>query len=442
MSDTISTLIAFVGFLIVFSMLAQSVQEALKSVLKLKTGVWERFFLSLYKREFLLVEKDKDGKDTAVPTSVWKREFVGDFDSRLKRLKDVVVSADDLLQVVKSVLYEIATIPPGNSLDPNLLVPKLRELATKLKELTGLKLDALLSIYDRMDAKTIEGLTDALQSFEKLYPDLGYSVKQLDKEAFAALQDNCKELLAAITMTEKKVSDYRQQIECRIDSWIAQVNEEYRRNMLKWTVITGFLLVLIFNADAFVIFKYLNTNPKLQAAVVTQAQEAATKVLTSSADELNKINDLIKNGQMQEARSMMTQFAQRLENDFTMLKDVDNAKNMSDIRGKLSQPVKPEEEEGQLKGLEGELARQFALLNKTAINYHIQGMESLDLPLGWAGAWKRFTSIPWGWEMLLLAFSKAGGLLLTTFMITFGAPFWNDILTALVGFKNSMKMKS
>lgn len=441
MSDTISTLIAFVGFLIVFSMLAQSVQEALKSVLKLKTGVWERFLLSLYKREFLLGEND-----TAGATSIWKRviggEFVGDFDSRLKRLKDVVVSADDLLQTLKSLLYEIAMMPPGNSLDPNTLVPKLRELVTKLKELTGLKLDALLSIYDRMDAKTIEGLIGALQAFEKLYPDLGYSVKQLDKESFAALQDNCKELLAAITMAEKKVSDYRQQIECKIDSWIAQVNEEYRRNMLKWTVITGFLLVLMFNADAFVIYKYLNTNPKLQAAVVTQAQDAATKALTSSADELNKINDLIKNGPMKDARSMMTQFAQRLENDFTMLKDVDNAKNVSNIKVKSSQPGKSEEEELQLKVLQGDLARQFALLNKTAINYYIQGMESLGLPLGWAEAWKRFTSIPWGGEMLLLAFSKAGGLLLTTFLITFGAPFWNDILTAIVGFKNSMKMKS
>jgi cell division septum initiation protein DivIVA len=443
MTDTISTLIALVGFLIVFSMLAQSVQEALKSVLNLKAGVWERFFLSLYKREFLLGKQNTNGKEPAGPTSVWKREFVGDFDSRLKRLKDVVVSADDLLQAVKSLLYEIATIPPGNPFDSNTLVPKLRDLATKLKELTGLKLDALLSIYDRMDAETIKGLTGALQSFEKLYPDLGYSVNQFDIKAFAALQNDCKQLLAAITTAEKKVSDYRQQIECKIDSWIAQVNEEYRRNMLKWTVITGFLLVLLFNADAFVIYKYLNTNPKVQAAVVSQAQDAATKVLTSSVEDLNKINDLIKKQQLKEAQTVMTQFAQRLENDFTMLKDDENAKKMSDIKGKLSQQSKPEDEKRQLNDQAGELARQFALLTNTAINYHIQGMDALGLPLGWTEAWKRFTSTPWGWEMSFLDFlSKVGGLLLTTFLITFGAPFWNDILTALVGFKNSMKMKS
>jgi len=446
MSDTISTLIAFVGFLIVFSMLAQSVQEALKNVLKLKTGVWERFFLTLYKREFLLGEKDKDGKDTAGPTSIWKRvvagEYVGDFDSRLKRLKDVVVSADDLLRSVKSALYEIATIPPGNPFAPSLLVPKAQELATKMKELTGLKLDALLSIYERIDANAISGLMAALRSFETSNPELGYSIQQIQGDALATLQKDCSTLLSVITEAEKKVSNYRQQIECKIDAWIAQVNEEYRRNMLKWTVITGFLLVLMFNADAFVIYKYLNTNPKVQAAVVSLAQDGATKVLTSNADDLNTINDLIEKGQLEEARSMMTQFSQRLENDFAMFKDGDNAKNASDIRGKLTELGKPEDEVRRLKGQEGELAMLFALLNKTAINYHVLGMEALDLPLGWTEAWKRFTSTPWGWEMLLLALSKAGGLLLTTFLITFGAPFWNDILTALVGFKNSMKMKS
>jgi galactitol-specific phosphotransferase system IIC component len=39
MNETLSSLIAFVGFLIVFSMLVQAVQEALKNLFKLKTGI-------------------------------------------------------------------------------------------------------------------------------------------------------------------------------------------------------------------------------------------------------------------------------------------------------------------------------------------------------------------------------------------------------------------
>jgi cytochrome c oxidase assembly factor CtaG len=35
-----------------------------------------------------------------------------------------------------------------------------------------------------------------------------------------------------------------------------------------------------------------------------------------------------------------------------------------------------------------------------------------------------------------IVIKKLGGLLMTAFLITFGAPFWNDILNALVGVKN------
>ena len=60
MSETLSTLIAFIGFLIVFSMLVQAVQEGFKNVLKLKTGVWERFFINLYKKDFFSIEDRKE----------------------------------------------------------------------------------------------------------------------------------------------------------------------------------------------------------------------------------------------------------------------------------------------------------------------------------------------------------------------------------------------
>lgn len=51
MNEILSSLIAFVGFLIVFSMLIQSVQEALNNLFKLKSGVREQFFITLYKRK-------------------------------------------------------------------------------------------------------------------------------------------------------------------------------------------------------------------------------------------------------------------------------------------------------------------------------------------------------------------------------------------------------
>ena len=55
MSETLAALIAFVGFLILFSIIVQSAQEAVKNILKLRVGVWERFFINLYSGEFILI---------------------------------------------------------------------------------------------------------------------------------------------------------------------------------------------------------------------------------------------------------------------------------------------------------------------------------------------------------------------------------------------------
>ncbi len=84
MSDTLSTLIAFVGFLIVFSMLVQSVQESLKNLSKLKTGVWKRFFVNLYKKNFSPIEDRKEKIPDTKSTLFRKRKrisgkFIGEF---------------------------------------------------------------------------------------------------------------------------------------------------------------------------------------------------------------------------------------------------------------------------------------------------------------------------------------------------------------------------
>lgn len=449
MSDTVSTLIAFVGFLIILSMLAQAVQEALKSALKLKSGVWERFFLSLYKHEFQIGRTDKN-VEAAKPTSFWRRlwsgEFVGDFETRLKRLKEVVIRADDLLQTTKQTLHDIASMPPGNPYTPNLLIPKSQELMVKLKELTGVRLDALLSIYDRLDANTIANLSNALHDFEKAFPDLGFTVKQLEGEALENLRKECDKLLAAIIAAEKKISDYRQQIEYRFDAWIAQVNEEYRRNMVKWTVVTGALLVLMFNADAFTIYKYLHTNPEAQEKVAKQVETDVAKALTSTAEDLIQIDKLVREGNVEPAIKSITDFSQYLEDDFRMLKDEDNAKKAAAIKSAIEgiSTADKDKKLRTLNDLAGEVTRLFAVVHKDAITYQAQGILSLDLPLGWTHDLRIFCSIQdkCSWEFWRKLAGKAGGLLLTAFLITFGAPFWNDVLTAFVGFKNSMKAKS
>jgi hypothetical protein len=106
MSETLSTLIAFVGFMIVFSMLVQTFQESLKNLWKLKSGVWERFFTRIYKKNFSL--------DPGQPTSFFKQifsgEFVGNYRTKMQRLKDIIIEYDDTLQDTKKILYQVSVI--------------------------------------------------------------------------------------------------------------------------------------------------------------------------------------------------------------------------------------------------------------------------------------------------------------------------------------------
>ena len=55
-------------------------------------------------------------------------------------------------------------------------------------------------------------------------------------------------------------------------------------------------------------------------------------------------------------------------------------------------------------------------------------------PIGWLADWKVFRSAAGdGSQLFFLIVRKIGGLTIIIFLITFGAPFWNDILSALVG---------
>jgi hypothetical protein len=71
---------------------------------------------------------------------------------------------------------------------------------------------------------------------------------------------------------------------------------------------------------------------------------------------------------------------------------------------------------------------------------------SLDLPLGWTEDWPQLRSVFSAGgithEAFRLVFKKVGGLLLTLILITFGAPFWNDVLGLLVGLKTAAFKKA
>lgn len=425
MSDTLSALIAFIGFLIVFSMLVQSVQEALKNLFKLKTGVWERFFVTLYNKEFLL-EQTPDIKLKSFWRRIKEGRLIGDFDKRLGRLSEIITKADMIIKAFKKTLYDVKNIDPAIPDVDKQVFLKIQELTDAVREITGLKLDSLLEIYDRYNKSRIKNFYNELEAFEKsLYQTNAFDVSRLSK-----FQEKCSNLLSSIIEIERKISDYRLQIETKMDSWLAQVNEEYRRNMLKWTVITGFAFVIGFNADSFNIFKYLLVDSKTQASLVQKTVEITAKTQHMAADDLNKIETYIIEGKVEGAKVAVIDLSAKLQEDFKGYKDIDKAEEARKVGERIKEVNSAEIDKTQelLKKEAGELSRLYVELQKRSIDYQLENLA--ELPLGWTVADMEAFRTTEG------VIKKLCGLTLTAFLITFGAPFWNDLLSALVGIKN------
>lgn len=428
MSDTLPTFIAFVGFLIVFSMLVQAVQEGFKNLLKLKAGVWERFFLNIYKNEFSLAKGE--------PTSLLKfreREFVGDFKTRMSRLKDIMVAADTELKSLKDTLSQIVQCGPAD-------ISCLSSLAVKLsghtQRVTGLKIDALLNIYDRIDANAIANFVQALKEFSTKHPKLVSGLSTAQQNIVLGFQSSCAGLLSQIDTIELKVADYRAQIENKLDAWIAQLNEEYRRNMLLWTVLTGSLLVAVFNADSFTIYRHLSVDSKAQAALIQKAAEEGSKTMITTSEAISRMNALLRDKNTEEARKQILAISQSLEKDYTTFGSTNGAQAAA-LVNLATNSISTSEPDRVWSGLEkqaGELSRLYVALQKTSIDYQFQGIIGLGLPLGWIDDLKAISSLS-GCDFAIWLLKKLSGLMLTAFLVTFGAPFWNDILSALTGLK-------
>ena len=447
MNDTLTTLIAFVGFLIVFSGLVQSLQEGLKNLFKLKARVWERFFVNLYQMEFSLempkqappLPKTSGLKPESSAEKPKEKDSVGEFDIRMKRINDVVVRAHDLIKRMKTTLYEI--IDPKTA-DAKTLLEKLDNFRDALEDVMGLKLDGLLNIYDKFIKTNISNFYNNkdLKDFLNQYPDLRDKWKGLEASALTDLQKTCSQLLKQILDIERAIRDYRLQIEDKMDSWIAKVEEEYKRNMLKWTVIIGAAFVLIFNADTFSIYKYLSVDSKARAALVQSATERTAKVQKAKPDKLNEIESTLEANKAEEANKLIDSQLQNLEEDFSRYKAKDKMKEIQKLRKEV-EDIKILEKDNALRSLKmksGDLSRLYLELQKKSFDYQLEGLYATNLPLGWVGDWNDFWSAVTDCNQRLILFlKKVGGLAITILLITFGAPFWNNILDALIGIKRT-----
>lgn len=435
MNDTLTALTAFVVFLIAFSMIVQAVQEAMKNFLKLKGGVWERFIINIYKKEFGLGNNDDGNKIKG--KRFGGKEFIGDFKTRLKCINDSAIKADKLLQGIKKDLLAIINLNPSDASTHQILYNHVKNMFHKIPQLTGLKLNLLFETYDKFETESIAVFLKNVDLFTTKYPD----INSLNNDLIKDFQSSCKDLLDHITKIETKISDYRVQIENKFDAWVAQVNGEYKRHMLKWTLIVGAVMVFISNADSFSIYKHLSADNKVQTALIQNATKTMTFAIKTKAVDINGLHSLFKTeNDFDKLKQAISKVSEKIESDFKTLNHTKNAKEVLDSRNVVQNIKKSQKNAEELLIAKGEeLVGFFIALQKASIDYYSENLASLDLPIGgWVNYFKGINSLSID-KMFLEIIQKVGGLLLTICLVTFGAPFWNNVLTALLGVKNVLK---
>ncbi len=159
------------------------------------------------------------------------------------------------------------------------------------------------------------------------------------------------------------------------------------------------------------------------------------KYLTDAAD-LNSAETQLREGKTAEAKASLVHTTKNLKKDFAMLDGKQRIAAVTLLEKRLQEVPQKDNDASlpQLKEISGELSLLYLSFQKAVVDHHIERLTYLDLPLGWADDYHTFTTGAGNrWRLL---FRKLGGLLLTSFLITFGAPFWNDVLNAVVGLKN------
>jgi len=167
----------------------------------------------------------------------------------------------------------------------------------------------------------------------------------------------------------------------RVGKWFDETQQRlmgaYKKSLQLWIFIIATILVGLTNADTIQISSYLYRNPETRNALAAQFdsfRQDSAMIASISSNNIAKVDSIT--GMSQE------ELANHIESSYSRLKELDNE------------------------------------INKVGI------------PLGWE---KEEIKALKGWNIL----KKIGGLLLTIFAVSLGAPFWFDVLNKLATLRSS-----
>lgn len=250
-----------------------------------------------------------------------------------------------------------------------------------------------------------------------------------------------KEILTSIGNDSKDIDDFKKKLAEWFDQYMSQVTDWYKRynRIVVWGVAA--LVSIVLNLDSIIIAKRLYNDPVLRNAMVEQALRATEKKDFNSFEKdnqqkflsyLNKkdsnlVNTVprIKLETKADTNAIDTLFKKFTGSATVKIQPGDwiSPRFINYVKANKSYFVKK-----QLALVSQEELDLFKVKEEYA-SYLQHNITTLGIPMGWnTGAWHSMNVF---WAIV--------GWALTTAALSFGAPFWFDLLIKLVNIRNVVK---
>lgn len=462
MSENLDVMIAFVVIIIGLSTTLQLLMNFVKNQLHLRWRVYESVLKDLY-TTFLGAGRDemKDLRHAPVPIqSVTHR--MRTFHDKLTVLWEAVQEVRDKLKTTQAELAARPDVPEKIHYLQAEISHDLPQVEVLVQRIRGLGIEDLLALYLQIrktasqddpvffEVKTyLDRLSQVLDDFEK-------AVRDGSGEVLAGVEGTLAEILNHFTALEKRIGGLCAMVGANLEDSLRLLEQRYANQVQKWCFLVGVLLCGLFNADAVTMYKALRESPVLTQSIA-EHQEEITAGLSppSRTPTLNELSDLAGKVQSELDRGTASGFGD-FQTSFNTLADLlsDDADALRAARGfegdvrfdseKAKQPVQEARKALDAEDLKkasrlvesgmGRISSGYLTLETAKIRLRTGYLLNAGLPLGWGGG--RWDVLWWDAKAIAL---KLLGLLLTSILISFGAPLWNDVLEALLGVKGMLR---
>ncbi len=485
MQENLDVLISYVLVIIGLSVFLQIIVEAIKNLLKLRWAVYENFLVEMYKQLFPGVSL----REKEALSSRKERSSIGSTLERFKGFQKTINSLAEDFRKIRAFLLDLEHFleeTPGKDTTSvrSAFVDFRKKLLPLVSSLLVIDFDDVFKLYKKLfshsshtvsleDLKSVQRKCEELLLRISTLPGVEDEILKLKGDMLAII----KELNETFDRVEKFIFHLHTSFSLRGETLLRDLENRYVRKINVWTFCIGLAMVFLLNADSIVIYRTLRDAPQVRTAIMKKADLLTTRVdlkpMSASINELSdlaiKIENYLEENQRLDADSYRKYYRKykalylALEKYFELYKDLgfdvekrsgkvvpyQPEKGGDDIIGNLKRHL---ERDVPAKELGGEriraifddlgtalfyLTRRYAALQLTTVEMQKRLLRAVELPLGWNS--QRFDALISHLEDPLVLVTKILGLIITAVLISFGAPFWNDVLNSLLGLKSFLR---